>query len=134
LTRAGAKHVVEGAGSSIVRVSHKARRVIGRRAPEAEDSARRHSQDPFQRLELGQAPSAARAGGAKLAGIRAPNRANGSGTKKTFLDWSAYDTDGIGGAYSGIPATGGTGASRGSVSTCATRRRSSQCARNASSA
>jgi Fe-S oxidoreductase len=26
---------------------------------------------------------------------------------KTFLDWSAYDTYGIGDAYSGIPATGG---------------------------
>lgn len=26
---------------------------------------------------------------------------------KTFLDWSAYDTYGIGAAYSGIPATGG---------------------------
>jgi hypothetical protein len=25
---------------------------------------------------------------------------------KTFLDWSAYDTYGIGDAYSGIPATG----------------------------
>lgn len=27
---------------------------------------------------------------------------------KTFLDWSAYDTFGIGDAYSGIPATGGS--------------------------
>jgi hypothetical protein len=26
---------------------------------------------------------------------------------KTFLDWSAYDTYGIGDAYSGVPATGG---------------------------
>jgi hypothetical protein len=26
---------------------------------------------------------------------------------KTFLDWSAYGTYGIGDAYSGIPATGG---------------------------
>ena len=26
---------------------------------------------------------------------------------KTYLDWSAYDTYGIGDAYSGIPATGG---------------------------
>ncbi len=26
---------------------------------------------------------------------------------KTFLDWSAYDTYGVGDAYSGIPATGG---------------------------
>jgi Fe-S oxidoreductase len=29
------------------------------------------------------------------------------GDVKTFLDWSAYDTYGIGDAYSGIPATGG---------------------------
>jgi glycerol-3-phosphate dehydrogenase subunit C len=26
---------------------------------------------------------------------------------KTFLDWSAYDTYGMGDAYAGIPATGG---------------------------
>ena len=26
---------------------------------------------------------------------------------KTYLDWSAYDTYGIGDAFSGIPATGG---------------------------
>jgi len=29
---------------------------------------------------------------------------------KTFLDWSAYDTYGIGDAYSGMPATGGNDA------------------------
>jgi hypothetical protein len=26
---------------------------------------------------------------------------------KTYLDWSAYDTYGVGDAYAGIPATGG---------------------------
>ena len=31
---------------------------------------------------------------------------------KTFLDWSAYDTYGMGDAYAGIPATGGNYAKR----------------------
>ncbi len=32
---------------------------------------------------------------------------------KTYLDWSAYDTFGMGDAYAGIPATGGNGRQHG---------------------
>lgn len=45
---------------------------------------------------------------------------------KTFLDWSAYDTYGIGDAYSGIPATGGNYAK--AVAVCMHNR---DCQRNA---
>jgi hypothetical protein len=36
--------------------------------------------------------------------VRAPSK---EGRMKTHLDWSAYDTYGIGDAYSGTPTRGG---------------------------